>query len=220
MTEWVRTNWQWVFVNLSGLIVMLTLVAQAEKAGDFHADFEPMLASGKWSIRFLLFSLTMTPLNMLFGWRGALKLRKPAGLWAFGFAALHFAFFLTDPRWRTVPFPINQTYIVLGVVALAILSAMAITSNRWAMKRMGRAWKRLHRLVYAVGFLVIAHALLAAVSSKKVLIFDPDVRFELAIYLLALLIILAPRIPPLRRAGIRLRGRAAFGGFSRASKAR
>ena len=49
-----------------------------------------LISSGKWAIRFLLLCLLMTPLNTVLGWRGAIKLRKPAGLWAFGFAVAHF----------------------------------------------------------------------------------------------------------------------------------
>ncbi len=69
---------------------MANLLRQADKLGDLTADFEPMVESGKWAVRLLLVSLLMTPLNTLFGWRSAIRLRKPAGIWAFGFGFIKF----------------------------------------------------------------------------------------------------------------------------------
>jgi sulfoxide reductase heme-binding subunit YedZ len=70
------------------MVIMLWQVIQIE---GFNGNYDSLLvSSGKWALRFLLLSLLMTPLNALFGWRNAVKLRKPAGLWAFEFGAIHF----------------------------------------------------------------------------------------------------------------------------------
>jgi sulfoxide reductase heme-binding subunit YedZ len=95
-------------------------------------------------------------------------------------------------------YPIPDYYAALGVVALIILAAMAATSTRWAMKRMGKNWKRLHRMVYAAGIIGLVHGLLEAESSKRVLIVDPFASNEVTLYLIALVVLLAVRIPAVR----------------------
>jgi sulfoxide reductase heme-binding subunit YedZ len=94
--------------------------------------------------------------------------------------------------------PIPTYYLALGVVGLLILAAMAATSSKWAMKRMGKGWKRLHRLVYAAGIIVIAHGLLASAFSKRILVSNSDVTSELRLYLAMLVILLGVRIPAVR----------------------
>jgi sulfoxide reductase heme-binding subunit YedZ len=206
--QWVKDNWRWAALNVCALAVMVNVLRQADKLGNFNSDFEPVVESGKWAVRFLLVSLAMTPLNTLLGWRSAIKLRKPAGLWAFGFGLLHFTFYVADmggQAWLLDPIP--TYYMALGVVGLLILSAMAATSNRWAMKRMGKGWKRLHRLVYAAGVIVITHGLLEAAFSKRLLVANSDVTYELRLYLAILVILLGVRIPAVRSALASLRHR-------------
>jgi sulfoxide reductase heme-binding subunit YedZ len=205
---WLKDNWRWAALNVLALAVMANLLRQTDKLGNFNSNFEPLIESGKWAVRFLLVSLAMTPLNTLLGWRSAIKLRKPAGLWAFGFGLLHFTFYVADiggQAWLLDPIPVY--YMGLGVIGLLILSAMAVTSNRWAMKRMGKSWKRLHRLVYAAGIIVIVHGLFEAAFSKRALITDSQVTYEVQLYLAILVILLGVRIPAVRSALANLRHR-------------
>jgi len=159
-----------------------------------------VLEAGVWAVRFLLFSLAISPANAYLGWRSAIKLRKPAGLWAFGFGALHFglSFVESTPRgtYLTPPLPL---YIVLGVVGLLILAALASTSTRWAQRRLGKNWKRLHRLVYAGGIAAVAHALLATEMSKRVYVRYPDLTYEVRVYIVILTILLILRLPFVRQ---------------------
>jgi sulfoxide reductase heme-binding subunit YedZ len=83
------------------------------------------------------------------------------------------------------------------VLGLLILSVMALTSNRWAMKWLGKHWKRLHRLVYLAGCAVIVHAMLAT-TTKRVFLADPQVIDELRLYLAVLVGLLAVRVPLVR----------------------
>jgi sulfoxide reductase heme-binding subunit YedZ len=194
---WIRDNWRWALLNLSALTIMLTLLVQVATYTErvdtavFTTTFE---YSGKWAIRFLLFCLAMTPLNTLFGWRWAFKLRKSSGLWAFGFAALHF---LTYTLFR--PFDLTwlrsntQFYIYMGLAALLILTVMALTSNQRAMRWLGKSWKRLHRLVYGVGLLVTVHAMLAFANSKKY-IRNETAMVEFYLYLILLVVLLSLRL--------------------------
>jgi sulfoxide reductase heme-binding subunit YedZ len=185
-------------LNLFGETVLASLVWQSAIVGRTDLNFDPMLVdSGKWAIRFLLFSLAMTPLNTLLGWRNAIKLRKPAGLWAFGFTLGHFGLniFGNWENWMLAPIP---DYIAaLGVIGLAILTPMAATSTRWAMKRLGKWWKRLHRLVYGAGVIAILHALLES-PSKRVAPHDPQAGNEVILYLVILAVLLAARVPVVR----------------------
>jgi sulfoxide reductase heme-binding subunit YedZ len=158
-----------------------------------------MLECGKWAIRFLLVCLAMTPLNRYFGWSSAIQLRKPAGLWAFGFAVLHVLTYMRDVQFTWLQWPM-PTYIVLGMLGLLILAALAVTSNRWAMRRLRKNWKRLHRLVYLAGNLVIFHAILATAVSKKIGARDPQAIHELRVYLALLVVLLVVRIPVVHRA--------------------
>ena len=209
---WLRNNGRWALLNLSALAIMLTLIAQfpAENVRTdtniFTTTFE---YSGKWAIRFLLLCLAMTPLNTVFGWRWALKLRKPAGLWAFGFAALHFlSYTLFRPFDLTWLRNNTQIYIFMGLAALLILSLMAITSNQRAMRWMGKSWKRLHRLVYCVGLLVTVHAVLAFANSKKY-IQNEVAMYEFNLYLILLFILLALRLSFVKQAINRFKRRPA-----------
>jgi sulfoxide reductase heme-binding subunit YedZ len=197
--NWLKSNWRWATLNLAAASVMIVVLSQGSTDWNEANPFDPMLESGKWAIRFLLICLSMTPLNRYFGWSSAIKLRKPAGLWAFGFAILHVLVYIRDTQFTWLEFPM-QPFVVLGILGLLILAALAVTSNRWAMRRMRKNWKRLHRLVYLAGNLVIFHAILATTMSKKIAVRDPHAIRELKGYLALLIVLLVVRIPLVRRA--------------------
>ena len=164
--DWLKSHWRWGTLNLLAVFTLVFVLAQGSTDWDKKETFDPGLESGKWAIRFLLACLSMTPLNTYFGWSSAIKLRKSAGLWAFGFACLHVLFYVREAKlgWLTLTMP---SYLALGLTGLVILSTLAITSNRWAMRQLGKAWKRLHRLVYLAGIVVVTHSLLALTMSKN-----------------------------------------------------
>lgn len=197
--DWIRANWRWAGLNLFAICVLIYVLTQGST--DFNSDtFDPGLENGKWAIRFLLICLAMTPLRIYFGWRSAIKLRKSAGLWCFGFAVVHIWFLIGDARfdwlsWLTLPV---QPFITLGLIGIIILLALAVTSNRWAMRRLRKNWKRLHRLVYLAGMVVIFHGLLAINASKK-MFRDPDASRDLSFYLGLLIILLLLRLPFIQR---------------------
>jgi sulfoxide reductase heme-binding subunit YedZ len=199
MRDWLMKNWRGLLLNGTALAIMITLLAQGS-GPDAGTLFDPLFEySGKWAIRFLLFSLAMTPLNIVFKWRWPLRLRKPAGLWAFAFAALHYTVYTEykplNFAWLNVEF---GGYIILGAAALLILTAMAITSNRWAMRWLGKWWKRLHRLVYGVALLVTVHAIWGFTSGKKGF-FRPGDTWEFYLYLMIVIALLLARVPMVRR---------------------
>lgn len=194
---WLKSKWHWTTFNLFAVAALAFVVRQGSTDWNATHTFDPGLESGVWGVRFLLISLAMSPLSTYFGWRVANRLRKPAGLWSFGFAALHFLYFLRDSQ-TPLSRLLSQSYILLGLVGFFILTALAITSNRWAMRGLRKNWKRLHRLVYLAAPTVIYHAILATGASKKLLFRDPIAEQELKLYFGVLVVLLLVRIPAVR----------------------
>ena len=195
---WFKSNWRWSAFNLFAVSVLAAVLTQGSTDWNRTDTFDPMLESGKWAIRFLLGCLAMSPLNTYFGWREAVKLRKPAGLWAFGFALLHLLLYIRQAslEWLTADMPL---YLALGLVGIGILSTLAATSNRWSMKRLGKNWKRLHRLVYLAGMAVATHSMLATMMSKRIFVRDPQASTEIEVYIAILSALLVVRIPLIRQ---------------------
>ena len=119
--------------------------------------------TGKAALILLLLSLACTPLNTVFGFKQALTLRKPLGNYAFMYGLLHFLIFVVDNGLVANNFDLlavyeatfEKRYALAGFAALMILLPLALTSNKWSMKRLRKNRKRLHRLVYLAGILVI-----------------------------------------------------------------
>jgi sulfoxide reductase heme-binding subunit YedZ len=117
---------------------------------------------GDWTFRILLASLAMTPLRLLLGWSWPIALRRLLGLFAFAYAALHFGvwivldqFFDWPAMWADI---VKRPYITVGLAALLLMLPLAATSTTGMIKRLGgRAWNRLHSLVYAIGVLAALH---------------------------------------------------------------
>ena len=119
--------------------------------------------TGIQALTFLLFTLACTPAASIFGWKELTKRRKALGNYAFLYAALHlFTFFGIDygfdlsSIWADVW---NKSYIIIGAVAYVLLLPLAVTSFQYWMKRLGKNWKRLHRLIYVITLLVVLHFL-------------------------------------------------------------
>ena len=117
--------------------------------------------TGIWALRLLLVTLAVTPLRQLTGQAWPVGLRRMLGLYAFFYASLHLAafLFLDLGGWWSSIFEeiIRRPYITFGFLAWLGLVPLAITSTRGWMRRLGRGWGRLHRLVYVVAVLAVAH---------------------------------------------------------------
>ena len=117
--------------------------------------------TGLWALRFLLITLAITPLRQLTGQPDLIRFRRILGLYAFFYACLHLAAYLgLDLRgyWTQIFEEIvKRPYITVGFAAWLLLVPLAITSTKGWIKRLGRNWARLHKLVYAIGVLAILH---------------------------------------------------------------
>ncbi len=119
--------------------------------------------SGDWSIRLLLITLAISPLRKITGWGWLLRFRRMLGLYAFFYVLLHFTVYLWLDRglsWMEIGIDIlERPYITLGFVAFLILLALAVTSTRGMMRRLGKHWAALHQWVYAAGLFGVIHFL-------------------------------------------------------------
>lgn len=116
---------------------------------------------GDWALRFLWLTLAITPLQTITKWRGMADYRQLLGLVAFFYATAHlFVYLIVDHglMWRLIAIDILESgYIWFGVLAYLIIFALAITSPKWAKKRLGKNWKKLHRSVYLASGAAILH---------------------------------------------------------------
>ena len=115
---------------------------------------------GEWALRFLLLTLLMSPLRRL-GWPQALRLRRMLGLLAFFYATLHLSryvvldqFFDWEEIWLDI---LERPFITVGMLAFLMLLALAVTSPKAIMRKLGRYWQKLHWLIYPLTALAVLH---------------------------------------------------------------
>jgi sulfoxide reductase heme-binding subunit YedZ len=117
--------------------------------------------SGDWALRLLLLTLAVTPLRRFTGWRWPLSYRRMLGLHTFAYACLHFSVYLVldlGGYWAQIlDDVVKRPFITVGFLAWLGLLPLAATSNRAAMRQLGRRWGLLHRLVYPIAVLAVLH---------------------------------------------------------------
>ncbi|MBD8496455.1 protein-methionine-sulfoxide reductase heme-binding subunit MsrQ [Pseudomonas syringae] len=118
---------------------------------------------GLGTLILLLITLSVTPLQRLSGWAGCMAVRRQLGLWCFAYALLHlsvYALFILGLDWGQLGVElVKRPYIIVGALALIGLLALAVTSNRYSQRRLGRRWRRLHQLIYVILILGLVHML-------------------------------------------------------------
>lgn len=116
---------------------------------------------GKWGLNLLLITLTVTPLRRLTGWNWLIRFRRMLGLFAFFYILLHFLIYAILDQGLALNYIIEdiieRPYITLGITGLLLLIPLAITSTNGMMRRLGRRWQKLHRLVYVIAILGVWH---------------------------------------------------------------
>jgi sulfoxide reductase heme-binding subunit YedZ len=121
-------------------------------------------ATGDWILRFLLITLTITPLRQLTGWNWLIRFRRMLGLFAFFYATLHFTIyclFIEALDWTTITKDIvTRPYITVGFLSLVLMIPLAITSTKkWITRLGGKRWQMLHRLIYVSAICGVVHYL-------------------------------------------------------------
>ena len=117
---------------------------------------------GEWTLRFIVASLTVTPLRQLTGWNWLAKHRRTLGLFAFGYVTLHWlTYALLDVQldWGDLVKDVTKRpYIMIGMAALLLMVPLALTSTRNSIRRLGgKRWNRLHKLIYVISVLGVIH---------------------------------------------------------------
>jgi methionine sulfoxide reductase heme-binding subunit len=135
------------------------------------------LETGTWTLRFVCITLAITPLRRLTGWNWVIKFRRMAGLFAFFYGTLHFLIYVIADRFAGLDFPdgivafstarnlaasvwddiYKRPFITIGFLAWSLMVPLAITSTTGWIRRLGKKWAQLHRLIYATAVAGVLH---------------------------------------------------------------
>lgn len=141
---------------------------------------------GTWTLRFLMIGLALSTLRRLAGWQSALRYRRMIGLFAFFYGFLHLALYIGVDHffdwgliWNDI---VKRPYITIGMGALLAMTALAITSPKAMVRKMGgKKWKKLHKLVYPITIAGVVHFyLLVKADIREPLIYGAILAFLLA----------------------------------------
>lgn len=106
-------------------------------------------------------TLAITPLRRVTGWNRVIRYRRTFGVFAFAYAAVHLAIYISLDRFFAFgeigDDILKRPYITVGFAAFLLLLPLAITSTRGWIRRLGRRWHLLHRLIYPAAGLAVLH---------------------------------------------------------------
>jgi methionine sulfoxide reductase heme-binding subunit len=169
MATWVPPRW------LRPLVFAVSLLPAVWVAAAIASDFftgtrllgsnpikEAEHFTGRWVLRFLMFTLAVTPIRQTLGWNWLQRYRRMLGLFAFAYALIHLSiYFLLDLElawgdlWADV---VKRPYITIGMAAFLLLLPLAVTSTAKMVKRLGgKRWAALHRSIYVIVVLGTIH---------------------------------------------------------------
>jgi sulfoxide reductase heme-binding subunit YedZ len=117
--------------------------------------------TGSWGLIFLLVTLSVTPLRKILGWNGLVKYRRMLGLFAFFYAVLHFTTFLVLDHFfdfsAILKDIMKRPYVTAGFTGFVLMIPLAVTSTTGMIRRLGKRWQQLHRLVYIAAIAGVIH---------------------------------------------------------------
>ncbi len=127
--------------------------------------------TGDWTIRFLLITLGITPLRQLAKQYWLIQFRRMFGLFAFFYGTLHFMtylwfdkFFVWQEIWADV---LKRKFITVGFLAFVLMIPLAVTSTKGMIRRLGKRWTQLHRLIYVSAIAGVIHYLWLVKADKS-----------------------------------------------------
>ena len=172
MNRFLSSKWTKLGLFLLSLVpvgILLWLVWQAYSTGNptEYVSANPIEYithyTGDWTIRFICFTLCITPLRMLLNQPKITGFRRMLGLFAFFYGCLHLsAWIFLDPRQNTIAAIwediVKRRYITVGMLAFVAMVPLAITSTAgWVRRLTFKRWKRLHRLIYLTAVAAVIH---------------------------------------------------------------
>jgi len=191
----LKAHWLQILTHVGALLPLAILAWDyAQNQLTANPIREITIRTGRSAIVLLLLSLACTPIYSLSGFQPVRRLRRPLGLYAFLYAGLHGLTFVgLDYGFDLVLIGqelLQKRFVQVGVLAFLILVPLAITSTRGWVARLGKNWKRLHRLVYLAALLAGVHFLWAVKANVRVPL----------LYGAALAVLLVVRIPAVQNA--------------------
>ncbi|MGF6791255.1 protein-methionine-sulfoxide reductase heme-binding subunit MsrQ [Paraburkholderia sp. 35.1] len=158
--RWVVPTKVAVFIAALYPLARLVLFGLTDRLGANPIEFITR-STGLWTLVFLCITLAVTPLRRLTGVAAFVRLRRMLGLYTFFYATLHFTTYLWFDKWFDVAEILKdigkRPFITVGFAAFVLLIALAVTSPRAMVRKLGRRWQTLHRAIYAIGVLAILH---------------------------------------------------------------
>jgi sulfoxide reductase heme-binding subunit YedZ len=139
--------------------------------------------TGDWAIRFLFLSLAITPLRRVLHYPKLILIRRQLGLAALFYALAHLLLYVLDQKGDLVRVATEialRFYLTIGFVALLGLAALGVTSTDAMIRRLGKAWNKLHRTVYVIGVLAALHFFM----QSKADVFEPTLMAGFFIFLM------------------------------------
>ena len=120
------------------------------------------LETGRWTFKFLLLTLAVTPVRRLTGWNPVIQFRRMLGLFAFFYGTLHLTTYVWLDKffdWQEILKDVaKRRYITAGFSAFVLMIPLAVTSTAWAIRRLGGPrWRRLHQLIYVSAIAGVIH---------------------------------------------------------------
>lgn len=121
------------------------------------------LTTGIWTLRLLVLTLAVTPVRRLTGWNRIVQYRRMLGLFTFFYASMHFAVYIGVDQFFAWDFivkdVVKRPFITMGFTAFVLMIPLALTSTKGWIRRLGRKWQTLHRLIYISGVCAAIHYL-------------------------------------------------------------
>lgn len=179
---------------VSALIPAAWLIWQA-RLGDLGANpiEEVLHRTGWWGLVLLTVTLAVTPVRRLTGWHSIVRYRRLLGLFAFFYVCLHLSTYLVLDQWFAWSYILEdiaeRPFITVGFAAWLILLALAFTSTRGWIRRLGKRWQRLHRLIYLAAGLGALHFFWKVKADTR----------EPLIFVAVIAVLLLARLPAFRR---------------------
>ena len=154
---WVK----WIVFGLS-LLPLLRLIALGFQDRLYANPIEFITrATGDWTLYFFCLTLAVTPLRRLTGLNALIRFRRMLGLFTFFYASLHFLTFIWFDHFfdlaEMVSDILKRPFIAMGFCAFVLLVPLALTSNDFMLRKLGRRWSVLHRLIYLIAILALLH---------------------------------------------------------------
>lgn len=123
------------------------------------------LETGRWTLRLLAITLSVTPLRKITGWNGLSRYRRMLGLFTYFYACTHLLVYIgLDMVFDVsdiVEDVLEHVYVTVGMLTFLILTPLAITSTKGWVRRLGKRWVKLHRLIYVAAITGTIHYLWA-----------------------------------------------------------